>query len=226
MGQVALVGGGEFRPGCDIMDDYLLKMVAPKTASVLVIPTAAADAPAKAASNGVGHFARLGAQASMLMVLDGSDANSSDLVDIIDGYTHVYFAGGSPDYLLNALKDSLLLRRLRQWNARGGILAGSSAGAMVMGTYMRSPQKGFWVDGLDVCQGFAVLPHHEESDPAEVSKSLEENLPGETYVLGIDAQTCCLKSNAGWKVVGTGQVTMYRNGLWQRFGPGEALPLP
>ena len=208
------------------MDEYLLKLVAPKPPSVLVIPTAAADAPDKAASNGVRHFERLGAQASALMVLDGSDANNKDLVDIIDDYTHVYFAGGSPDYLLNALKDSLLLRRLRHWNAQGGILAGSSAGAMVMGTYMRSPQKGSWVDGLDVCQGFAALPHHEERDPVEVSKGLKENLPGEAYVLGIDAQTCCLQSDAGWKVLGAGRVTTYRNGLWQRFGSGEALPLP
>ena len=208
------------------MDEYLLKLVAPKPPSVLVIPTAAVDAPDKAASNGVRHFERLGAQASALMVLDGSDANNSDLVDIIDDYTHVYFAGGSPDYLLNALKDSLLLRRLRHWNAQGGILAGSSAGAMVMGTYMRSPQKGCWVNGLDVCQGFAALPHHEERDPAEVSKSLEDNLPGEACVLGIDAQTCCLQLDAGWKVLGAGQVTAYRNGLWQQFGHGEALPLP
>ena len=209
------------------MDEYLLKLVAPKPPSVLVIPTAAADAPDKAASNGVRHFERLGAQASALMVLDGSDANNKDLVDIIDDYTHVYFAGGSPDYLLNALKDSLLLRRLRHWNAQGGILAGSSAGAMVMGTYMRSPQKGSWVDGLDVCQGFAALPHHEESDPVEVSKSLKENLPGEAYVLGIDAQTCCLQSRC--RLEGTGGGSGYRvperplAEVWVRRGAAPPL---
>ena len=223
-GQIALVGGDEFRPGCEIMDSYLLEITGPKAASVLIVPTAALDGPARAASNGVRHFSRLGAEASELMVLDGRDANDEALVGKIGQATHVYFTGGDPNHLLNTLKGSLLLQRLQEWSGEGGILVGSSAGAMVMGSSMRRPREGLWTDGLGLTEGLAVFPHHEHSDPAAVAETLEESVPRGIKVLGIDARTCCVGSPGDWKVVGVGKVTGYWNGQWQSFSSGESLP--
>ncbi len=223
-GGIALAGGDEFRPGCEIMDASLLEMSAPKAPSVLVIPTAAHDAPAKAAANGVRHFTRLGAQASELMVLDSDDANDEGLAGRIGGSTHVYFTGGSPQRLLTVLRGSLLLRRLREWLAQGGIVAGSSAGAMVMGSFLRLPRDGSWRAALDLCPGIAVLPHHEGSDPTAVSKGLAETAPKGVRILGIDARTCCVESPGGWRVVGVGRAVLYFNGEWRSYGHGEIIP--
>ena len=223
LGPIALVGGDEFRPGCRGMDRDLLAVVSDRQPSVLVIPTAAAaeGRPDLAAANGIVYFSSLGAQALPLMVLSHEEANVPELAVAMEGISHVYFSGGSPDHLLEVLRGSLLLERILEWRREGGVLAGSSAGAMVMGEYMRSPRSGRWVEGLGVCPGIAVLPHHENRDPAEVSESLKGALPEGIDVLGIDAQSCCLMKKDGWEVLGEGGVTLYRRGGWRRYGPGE-----
>ena len=222
-GSIALAGGDEFRSGCRGMDTALLELSGSDSPSVLVIPTAAAaeGRPDLAAANGVSYFKSLGARALPLMVVNAEEANVPELAVALEGFSHVYFSGGSPEFLLGVLKGSLLLEQVLEWRGEGGILAGSSAGAMVMGEYMRSPRSGRWVEGLGVCPGVGVLPHHEERDPGEVSASLEGTLPEGVNVLGIDAQSGCLFSDGGWEVLGEGNVTLYREGRWSRYGPGE-----
>ena len=223
LGPIALVGGDEFRPGCRGMDKALLELGGKAQPSVLVIPTAAAaeGKPDMAAANGVVYFASLGAQAMPLMVLTREEANVPELEVALERISHVYFSGGSPDYLLEVLRGSLLLERIVEWRRGGGVLAGSSAGAMVMGEYMWSPRRGEWVEGLGVCPGVGVLPHHEGRDPAEVAASLKGALPEGVDVLGIDAQSGCVMKEGQWEVLGEGGVTVYRGDGWSRHAAGS-----
>ena len=108
-GGIALVGGDEFRQGCEDMDREIMRASGQAPAQVLVIPTAAVDGPSKAAGNGVRHFSSLGGSASQLMVLDRSQAEDAELVQAVDGAGVIYFTGGNPDYLLNTLRGSRLL---------------------------------------------------------------------------------------------------------------------
>ena len=79
--KIALVGGDEFRPGCEEMDRAILAATGAARPSVVVVPTAAAAQwPDRAASNGVAYFNSLGAQAEPLMVLNETDANDAGLV--------------------------------------------------------------------------------------------------------------------------------------------------
>jgi len=208
------------------MDKALLESGASDEPAVLVIPTAAAaeGRPDLAASNGVVYFASLGAQAMPLMVLNREEANVPELVVALEGISHVYFSGGSPDYLLEVLRGSLLLERILEWRREGGVLAGSSAGAMIMGEYMRSPRSGVWVEGLGVCPGVGVLPHHEGRDPAEVSAGLRGALPEGIDVLGIDAQSGCVMKEGRWEVLGGGGATVYRGDGWHRYTAGVSFP--
>lgn len=225
LGPIALVGGDEFRPGCRGMDKALLELGASDQPAVLVIPTAAAaeGRPDMAAANGVVYFSSLGAQAMPLMVLSREEANVPELEVALEGISHVYFSGGSPDHLLEVLRGSLLLERILEWREEGRVLAGSSAGAMVMGEYMRSPRSGEWVEGLGVCPGVGVLPHHEGRDPAEVSASLQGALPERIDVLGIDAQSGCVMKDGKWEVLGEGGVTVYRREGWRRYVAGPTF---
>ncbi len=223
LGPIALAGGDEFRPGCRSMDGALLKLGASESPSVLVIPTAAAaeGRPDLAAANGVVYFSSLGAQAMPLMVVDAEEANVPELEVALEGISHVYFSGGSPDYLLGVLRGSLLLETILEWLREGGVLAGSSAGAMVMGEWMRPPRSGRWVEGLGICPGVGVLPHHEGRDPEEVAANLKGALPAGIDVLGIDAQSGCVLREGRWEVLGEGNVTLYRGDRWRRYGPGS-----
>jgi cyanophycinase-like exopeptidase len=226
-GQICLVGGEEFRVGCEEMDREIMAASGGGPARVVVIPTAAVTGPAKAANDGVTHFAKLGGDASQLMVLEREHADDAAFVLPSREADVVYFTGGSPDHLLATVKDSQLWTALLETMNRDGrdlVLAGSSAGAMVMGSMMRRPRAGGWVEGLGLVPGIAVMAHHENRDPEETSRELEREGPSGLTVLGIDARTGCLGRPGAWKVVGSGKVTVYQEGEWGVFESGQRLP--
>jgi cyanophycinase len=205
------------------MDRHILQSIGKPNPRVLIVPTAAAlENPARAADNGVRHFAALGAEASSLMVTDAAGANDASLVAAVDHADLVYFAGGSPVHLLNVLRGSLLLQKVRDALDRGAIVAGSSAGAMVMGTWMRH---GGWGQGLDIANGVVTFPHHERSDPDTASDDMALSGHQDVTGLGIDGETGCHReSEDTWHVLGSGSVTVYRNGSWSRYRAGDTFP--
>ena len=222
-GMIALVGGEEFRQYCREMDREIMRASGGNPARVVVIPTAAVTGPAKAANDGVTHFAALGGNAGQLMVLEREQAEDAALVQGVADADVIYFTGGNPSHLLDTLRDSRLLAAILQAVERGAVLAGSSAGAMVMGSLMRRPRAGEWVTGLGVASGTAVLAHHERSNPSEVVQQLAGQIPADLTVLGIDAQTGCLGQPGNWQVVGSGKLTVYREGGYQIYQAGETI---
>ena len=223
-GEIALVGGNEFRSGCEDMDREIMRASGQTPARVLIIPTAAVTGPAKAANDGVTHFGSLGAEAAPMMVLDKSQADDAAFIQASDNAGVVYFTGGSPEHLLVTLKGSLLLESILAAAAGGMVLAGSSAGAMVMGSLMRGPRDGKWVEALGIVPHTAILPHHENSNPADTSLKLRDQVPDGLTLLGIDARTGCLGCPGNWRVVGPGKVTVYRGRDWQVYQSGSTLP--
>ena len=223
-GGIVLAGGDEFRPGCEEMDSAVLGSTGARAPRVLVIPTAAVTGPQKAASDGVRYFSSLGAQSSALMVLDKGHAEDEEVLRQVPGASVLYFTGGNPDHLLDTLRGSRLLEALLAELEGGAVVGGSSAGAMVMGSLMRSPASRKWVPALGVAGELAVLPHHERSDPATVAADLATNAPPGLRVLGIDAGSCCLGMPGTWTVLGPGKVTAYEGGSWSTYTSGQTLP--
>ena len=233
-GTIALVGGNEFRVGCEGMDREVMRASGKETASVIIIPTAAVTGPEKAANDGVTHFSALGGNASCLMVLDKGHANDLNLIEPLRDADVVYFTGGNPDHLLDTLHGSALLRMLKDGLDRGLVLGGSSAGAMVMGSLMRrpplysAPEGGSsadrWVEGLGIAPNICVLPHHESRNPAEVSAELRRSAPEGVVYLGIDARTGVVGVPGNWRVTGFGNVAVYQGNDYEVFAAGERLP--
>ena len=173
-GRLALVGGDEFRRGCESMDEAILRETGKSSPVVLIVPTAAAfENPGLAADNGVRYFSALGADARRLMVLDRSDAESAEFVAEVETADVVYLTGGSPIHLLETLRESAVLAATLKALERGAVLAGSSAGAMVMGSWMRFRE---WRPALGIARGVASLPHHERSDPNTVSREIRDQV--------------------------------------------------
>ena len=223
-GQIALVGGEEFRPGCEEMDEKIMRASGKDPAKVVVVPTAAVTGPAKAANDGATHFGALGGDSSMLMLLERGHAEDPDFFGPATLADVVYFTGGSPEHLLETVRESPFWAALLTSMEEGSVLAGSSAGAMVMGSMMRRPRAGGWVEALGLVPGVAVLPHHERSDRAETSSELQRSAPSGLTFLGIDARTGCLGAPGNWRVVGFGRVTVYQGSEWQVFNAGDQLP--
>lgn len=224
-GIIALAGGNEFRPDCRKMDERLLSLAGKRSPRVVILPTAAVrGSPRMAAANGVQHFAALGAEASAAMIVTAAEANDPHLIEPVHTADMVYLAGGDPGYLLGVLSNSLLWTVMCEVYQHGGILAGSSAGAMVLSAKMRVWNTGAWVDGLGLA-ALAILVHHNQLDtslPQALASSDSPSLP----LLGIAESTACFSSDGqSWEVAGIGQVSRYTPAQADSFQHGQVFML-
>ena len=224
--RILLVGGDEFRASCAGMDRHVLEATGEANPRVAIVPTAAAfENPGLAASNGVRHFTGLGASAFGVDVVRREDAENPRVVAQFDGAHVIYFTGGSPEHLHSALAGSLLFDAVKSACDAGAIWAGSSAGAMVLGSVMRRPSSGSPVSpALDIVPNVMVLPHHERSDPNAVTEQLSGSATFGLTVLGIDGGSGVLLDPDGATALGSGNVTVYQSGQWRRYSAGEAVP--
>ncbi len=226
---LALVGGDEFRPGCEEADRAIIEATGKERPVTLVIPTAAArQAPERAADNGTRWFSTLGADARSLMILDRADATNSSISQrtVMDADI-VYFTGGDPLHLLRTLRESRLMNIVNAAYLAGTVIAGSSAGAMVLGSYMRF--RGEWHEALGMARGIAVLPHHENADPAAVSEELSDSTPDDIdAVFGIGARCAAVRTSNDpdeWKIFGPDRVIVYRKHSWLALESGRQFQL-
>lgn len=220
MSPIVLVGGNEFRRDCDPMDRALIERLRGPAAQIAILPTAATNEnPYVAGENGVRHFRRLGAQADNLMIVDEASANDAALVGLLEDYAGLYFTGGDPIYLHDTLLGSKTWEAVKAVAARGGLVVGSSAGAMVLGE--RLWRFDGWIDGLGLAPGLAVLPHHATLAARWNAPAMAAALPAGVTLIGIDEATALLLPEA--RVVGIGHVTVYGPGGPRAYTPGDVL---
>lgn len=220
---IGLAGGEEFRIGCEGMDRELLAATGTQKARVIIVPTAADAYPVQSADHGVRYFTSLGADSRSLMVLTNRDSNDRKIVQQLEDADIIYFTGGNPEHLLDTIRDSALVEKIDQLLDTGTIVVGSSAGAMVMGSWMRKPSNSEVTRGLDIAKGVIVLPHHENRDLEETTFWINQTVPSGVIVLGIDAKSACLMTSKGWKVIGDGNVTVYLARDRSVYGPGSFI---
>jgi cyanophycinase len=224
-GTLALVGGAEFRKPCEAMDRELVRLAGGPGARVGIVPAAAArENPGLAAENGARHFRRLDARAAPVMVVSRADAQNGGLADAIEELALVYLTGGDPVYLLETLRGSVAWQAMLRLLERGGVLAGSSAGAMVMGGRAWAPGEG-WREGLGAAPGLAVVPHHATLAARWNVEEMRRGLPAGVTLVGLDECTGLAGGGAEWRALGAGEATVYRGEGVETYGPGEAIRL-
>jgi cyanophycinase len=210
-GLLALVGGGEWTEGC-VFDADLWE--ASGRADVLILPTAAAyEHPERAVAAAVEHFARLGAQARALMILRRRDAEDEAFASQVGAARFIYLGGGSPLHLRSVLKDSKVWAALVDAWKSGAVVAGSSAGAMVLGDPMVDPRGGALTLGLGLIRHLAVLPHYDTWSPEKAHRTVQL-ATGHLRIAAVDECTALLRDpGGGWRATGEGQVTVYLDGV-------------
>ena len=159
VGTLALVGGGEWRDGCQDLDAELLTSAGAK--EVVVLPTAAAfEHPERVVERAVAYFKGLGAKVKPLMVLHRAEADDPKVADSVRRARFVYIADGSPLHLRSVLKGSALWDAMLAAYHSGGVLAASGAGATLVCDPMVDPRGGAYTVGLGVVTDLAVFPYH------------------------------------------------------------------
>ena len=155
------------------------------------------------------------------MVLHRSEAEDPANAEVVRGSRFLYLAGGSPMHLRSVLKDSVLWDALVAAWHDGAVLAGSSAGAMVLCDPMVDPRGGAFTLGLALVAQVAVIPHHDTWSPEKAKRTIEMAPPG-LPVVAIDEQTALIRRPDGsWAVEGAGKAVVFQNG---REVGLEALP--
>lgn len=235
-GMIALVGSGEYLPVMEEVDRRLLATTPAQaggtnsTPRVVCIP-AAAGQEGKAAVDrwlrmGVQHFTKLGALVEPLRIVDRASADDSRWVEPITSADLVYFSGGNPLYLYRTLAGSRAWAAVQAARERGAVLAGCSAGAMILARHLpdvRSPELLLHA-GFGLVSPMMVLPHFDrlESFRPGATAELQQRIhPGE-FVLGVDEDTALVGAPGGpWEVMGARSVVVLTRRERRVFRPGE-----
>jgi cyanophycinase len=209
-GHLALVGGGEFSDGCSF-DASLLE--ASGASEVLVLPTGAAyEHPQRSVERAIGWFDRLGVRARGVDLLARPDAADPAIVEALASSRFTYLVGGSPLHVRAVVKDSPAWDAIVAAWRGGGVLAGSSAGAMVLCDPMVDPRGGAFTLGLGLLAGLAVIPAHDHwsEDAAHRTRKMS---PPTLVLAGIDERTALIRDPDGvWRADGAGEVVVFVGG--------------
>jgi len=220
-GRLALVGGAEWTPGCEVFDRQLLE--ASGAHEVVVLPTAAAYwHPERAVEAASTYFSTLGAATMGCMVLRRADAEDKGNAGTVRAARFLYLAGGSVLHLRSVLKASAVWEAIVEAWAAGAALAGSSAGAMVLGDAMVDPRGGALTLGLGLLPQLAVLPHANDWSEEKTHRTVRL-ASGGLRIAAIDERTALLRSPDGqWRKSGQGDVTIWVDG--RQVGLGAIGP--
>lgn len=227
-GHVVLEGGREFGGRMAEVDLRALQLAGGYDVRVSIIPAAAAldHNHERAGQNGVRWFRNLGAtEVSVLPLIDRASAGEPAIVAALAGSRLIYLLGGFPDYLAQTLADSICWQAVLKAYHEGAVIAGSSAGAMVLCEHYFDPARGTIMEGLKLLPKACVIPHHGTSSKQWLPQL--RGLPPDHVVIGIDEESGTIDDGPGgsWNVYGKGMVTLYRKGRVATHHPGTTFYL-
>ena len=211
-GFVIAMGGGNGTP--EIYEKWK-KLGGGKNAHVVLIPTA--NNPGDEITPVINGLKQVfGVQdVSVLDTKDRTKADSAEFVAPLKQATFVFIDGGRQWRLADAYLGTRVERELRNVLKRGGVVAGSSAGASILASYLVRGDPA----GPDVVmakgheRGFGLVPNsaidqhvserHREHDLEPVIAAHPKLLG-----IGIDPNTIIVVHGDQFEVIGTGRVTI------------------
>jgi cyanophycinase len=225
-GALALVGSGEYLPQMVETDRFLLDTLGePATVRVVLIPTASAlelGMPEHWNTLGMAHFRALGAQVTPVMLLTREDAHDQQVLAELRDADMYYFSGGNPEHVIEVLRDTPAWQIIRAGYMAGAVLAGCSAGAMMLGGYtlsVRAVMRGQpprWLPALGVAPGIVLMPHFDrvaDYASAEMFRAILATAPPGTTLVGVDEDTALVYvpglTEQLWRVIGRQTVSVF-----------------
>jgi cyanophycinase len=233
-GPVALVGAGEFLPAMDEFDRGLLDATGRRRPRVVILPSASfpdgEEVFLRWAAMGVEHFSRLGAEVEPVLVRARDAADDMAHCQAIGEADLIYLSGGKPRHLLSVLDGTAVGRAVADAHARGGIIAGCAAGAMVLAARQADLRRWMlpwplrWRHGLGLLPRAVVIPHYD-AWPEPVTALMALQAPRGSVVLGIDDATAMVGRDGSFQVHGRARVTVWHGRHRERYRNGDSFRL-
>ena len=230
-GPIALVGSGEY---LEVMADIDASLLAGRPARYVQIATAAVpDGPGVLARwhrLGIEQARRLDVEPVILNVETPEDANDPAVAERVAGAGLIYLSGGHPAFLADTLRGSALWTAILDAWREGAALAGCSAGAMAMTSWipsLRHPRRAT-TPGLGLLSHLRVIPHFDAFSrrvPDLVTQFLIQRDPA-VSVLGIDEETALIGGPFEWTVRGRASVWRLTEDGREEFAAGATLSTP
>lgn len=215
---IMVIGGAEDKVhGREILHSFFTRSGSAE-ARIAIIPSASRE-PVATGERYHNIFTEMGAKGiEILDIRDREQCEDPLMQSYAENCTGVFLTGGDQLRLCGLLADTPLMDMVRQRAQRGEItLAGTSAGAAVMGHYMiagggsgESPNRSL----VDMTTGLAILPDllvdqhfHNRNRMARLMSAIAAH--PDRLGVGIDEDTCAVFEGDGvLQVIGKGTVTV------------------
>jgi cyanophycinase len=228
---IMVIGGAEDKiHGREILRNFFIR-AGGSDARIAIIPSASRE-PLVIGDRYQTIFSDMGAQEiKVLNILDRVEGDSPELQEYVSECTAVFLTGGDQLRLCGLLADTPVMDIVRSRAQSGEItLAGTSAGAAVMGHHMiagggsgESPNHAL----VDMTIGLGIIPEilvdqhfHNRNRMARLMSAIVSH--PDRLGIGIDEDTCALFEGDGvLQVLGKGSVTILDPGEMTYTNQGE-----
>ena len=215
-GKLFIIGGAEDKTDDGIILREFVKLAGGAKAKIVVL-TAATDHPAESAKEMIEVFKRLGAKdVQAVDVSTRQDGENKKSLELIEKASAIYFTGGDQLHITSLMGATTLQQKMMERFAEGLLIAGTSAGAAMMGNSVildgdgeTSPKFGAVeiAPGMDFIRGCIIDTHFAQRGRYGRLLAAIAHYPQELGI-GIDENTAVIIKKHQLEVIGEGAVTI------------------
>ncbi len=231
-GTLMLMGGGQLDP---IFYEQFKALVGADNAKIVIIPTASEAANNKETHKAlIAQFKEYGfKKVSILHAKNRNEADSDSFAKSLENVKGVWFTGGRQWRLADAYLNTKTITALQGVLDRGGVIAGTSAGATILGSYLargdtygNRTMMGDHEEGFGFLTNTAVDQHLLTRNRQFDMQEIMVKKPG-LLGIGLDENTGIIVTSDSFEVIGKSYVAIYDKTQWNgdfedAYGIGEA----
>jgi len=229
-GPLIIIGGHEDKKH----DRVILKHVADRVRDgKLVIATVASHEPEGYFDAYKEAFAALGVTDLVeLYVHERGETREARFAELLEGAAGVFFTGGDQLRISSQIGDTPIERMVRELHERGGLIAGTSAGASVMSETMLvkgTSSESHRVGDLHMAPGLGLVPDviidQHFAERGRIGRLLGAVAQNPRVLgIGIDEDTAIVVEGCCFGVIGAGAVTIVDGSSVTHSNIAEARP--
>jgi len=215
-GTLMIIGGGGMPEG---MMDQFIELAGGKDARLIYVPCLEREETGDRDQRLVNAWKQKGvASAHLIHTKDRTQANSDEeFLEPLKKATGIFFGGGRQWNFADSYYGTRAHRLMKEVLDRGGVIAGSSAGASIQGRYLARANPlgnidimaaGYERGGLGFLDGVAIDQHFTQRGRQKDMTELVNRYP-QLLGIGLDETTAIVVRKSIAKVVGKGDVYFY-----------------